>query len=89
MGAAVAISAPLGLELLLPPLVAAGLKGIECYDSGCPPEVTRDLLGLAARHGLVPTGGSDHHGPGCLSVELGEVDVPLSAFDPLKALPRK
>ncbi len=40
-GAAEAISDPLDLELLLPPLVAAGPQGIECYYSGYPPEVTR------------------------------------------------
>jgi predicted metal-dependent phosphoesterase TrpH len=86
IGAAEAISDPLDLEAMLPELVAAGLQGIECYYPGYPPEVTRDLLGLAVRYGLIATGGSDYHGPQRLDTELGEVEVPVGLVDQLKAL---
>jgi predicted metal-dependent phosphoesterase TrpH len=86
IGAAEAISDPLDLEAMLPELVTAGLQGIECYYTGYPPEVTRDLLGLAARYGLIATGGSDYHGPQRLNAELGEVEVPASVVDQLKML---
>ncbi len=88
-GSAEAISDPLDSEAVLPELVAAGLQGIECYYSGYSPEVTRDLLGVAARYGLIATGGSDYHGPHRLNVELGEVEVPPSAVEQLKALAGK
>jgi len=83
-GAAEVISEPLDLEPLLDELTAAGLVGIEAYYPGYPPEVTRDLLGLAAKYGLVATGGSDYHGPNQGHGELGSVEVPVEVVEQLK-----
>lgn len=65
-----------GLEVLLPLLVRAGLAGIECYYDTHTPEYTEHCLAWATRHGLVPTGGSDFHGRGEHGAELGGVPVP-------------
>lgn len=64
------------LDALLPMLVAAGLAGIECHYPEHTAEQRAHYLGLAARHDLVPTGGSDFHGRGEHGAEVGTVDVP-------------
>jgi len=53
-----------GLDELLPKLVAAGLAGIEAYYGEHTPEMTARYLDSARRLDLVPTGGSDFHGRG-------------------------
>lgn len=53
---------PASLPLLIGELVERGLDGIEIYYPGYSPKVRRGLTGLAARHKLVITGGSDYHG---------------------------
>ena len=64
------------LDELLPQLVTAGLSGIECYYGSHTPAWTAYCLRLAARYGLVPTGGSDFHGRGEHGADLGGVFVP-------------
>ena len=49
------------LETQLAPLVAAGLVGLETYYGGYDAPTVAGLAELAARFGLVPTGGSDYH----------------------------
>jgi predicted metal-dependent phosphoesterase TrpH len=70
-----------GLELgrWLPRLKEAGLEGIEVYYPNYPRRASRQLLALAARHGLLGTGGSDFHG-GFLGNGLGSVAVPWAAW---------
>jgi len=46
----------------LPELVRAGLDGLECFHTKHSPSLTEHYLSLAARHGLLVTGGSDCHG---------------------------
>ncbi len=48
---------------LIPELIDAGLMGIETYYAEHSAAQTRDYLELCRRHDLVPTGGSDYHGP--------------------------
>jgi 3',5'-nucleoside bisphosphate phosphatase len=50
------------LERLLPQLVEQGINGLECYRPRVPPAEADRIAALAARHGLVVTGGSDWHG---------------------------
>ena len=76
------------LESFLPELCAAGLVGLEAYYTGYPPAVTQSLIGLAAKYGLIVTGGSDFHGGGVLQAELGGVHVPWACVERLKALHR-
>jgi predicted metal-dependent phosphoesterase TrpH len=70
----------------IPALSQAGLAGLEVYYYNYPEPEKRFLAGLARKHNLIATGGSDFHGPGVTSTaELGSVDVPWSAFEELRA----
>jgi len=78
----------LGLESLLPRLVAAGLVGIECYYGEHSPSATTKLLALANTHRLIPTGGSDFHGRSEHGTELGGVFVPPESIPALERFRR-
>jgi signal-transduction protein with cAMP-binding, CBS, and nucleotidyltransferase domain/predicted metal-dependent phosphoesterase TrpH/PAS domain-containing protein len=68
------------LERLVSRLKAQGLDGIEAYYSGYSADLSRDLVALAGRHGLLVSAGSDYHGPGLPgSTELA-VDMPLALW---------
>jgi predicted metal-dependent phosphoesterase TrpH len=75
----------IGLEELMPLIVAAGLAGIEAYYGSHPPAMTAACLALARRYGLVPTGGSDFHGRGDHGAPLGGVFVPPETIAALEA----
>lgn len=79
------------LEDLLPRLVESGLVGLEAYYSGYSADTTDYLLGLARKHDLIATGGSDYHGGAKASfdAELGIVAVPYAAAEQLFALHRQ
>ena len=65
---------------LLPSLIDTGLAGIEAYYNGYSDDTVTEILDLASRYGLVPTGGSDFHGlEGGHECQIGEPDVPLEA----------
>ena len=49
------------LEDVLPPLVDAGLKGIEVYAEKYGAEHQRKYMELAERYSLIPGGGTDYH----------------------------
>lgn len=76
---------PLALRDILPALRDAGLGGLECFYPGYAPRVTRWLVGLADHFGLVPTGGSDYHGPWRPYNPLGEAAVPADTVARLEA----
>ncbi len=63
-------------ERVLPELVAAGLEGLECYYGQYDEATVARLLALAARFGLIATGGSDYHGPNMHPTPLGGHAVP-------------
>ena len=74
------------LATLLPELLAAGLAGIECYYGDYDDLRKREYLGLARRHGLVATGGTDFHGTGNHHRRpLGGTHVPPEAVAALEA----
>ena len=75
----------LGLEELLPKLVAVGLAGIEAYYGEHSPEMTARYLRLAGELDLVPTGGSDFHGRGDHGTDLGGVFVPPETIGRLES----
>ncbi|MCA9860578.1 MAG: PHP domain-containing protein [Thermomicrobiales bacterium] len=66
-------------------LAPAGLTGLECYYGEYTPDVRSDLAALAAEFGLIATGGSDFHGKGVKSTDLGGVVVPPEAVEALRA----
>jgi predicted metal-dependent phosphoesterase TrpH len=87
---------PHSLELAPPALTAAvgelrnlGLVGMECLYGRYSPEDRNGLVQLAVEHGLVATGGSDHHGTYkpdlAVGVGRGDLDVPDTALAELRA----
>jgi predicted metal-dependent phosphoesterase TrpH len=74
-----------GLDDLLPKLVAAGLAGIEAYYGEHSPEMTARCLDRARVFDLVPTGGSDFHGRGEHGTDLGGVFVPPETIERLES----
>jgi hypothetical protein len=77
-------------EALVIKLKAAGLVGIEAYYKDNTAAETEATLGLAAKYGLIATGGSDFHGiADSNDAMLGSVDVPLEAAQRLIALADK
>jgi 3',5'-nucleoside bisphosphate phosphatase len=74
-----------GLDEVLPKLVAAGLAGIEAYYGAHSPEMTARCLDRAREFALVPTGGSDFHGRGEHGVDLGGVFVPPETIEHLES----
>lgn len=78
---------PTGLERVVGELADLGFAGIEATYGGYAPEDRAGLAAVADRHGLVATGGSDHHGAykPHLSVGVGRGDlaVPDEALDAL------
>jgi len=74
-----------GLDDLLPKLVAAGLAGIEAYYGSHSPEMTSRCLARARDFDLVPTGGSDFHGRGEHGADLGGVFIPPETIEHLES----
>lgn len=78
------VGAPELEERLLPALVEAGMLGLECHYGTYDDATVRHLLSLAARYNLIPTGGSDYHGPNMHPTPLGGHPVPPEAVDQLR-----
>jgi 3',5'-nucleoside bisphosphate phosphatase len=80
------------LDTLLPELVAAGLQGLEVIHPHHTPRDRRRLEEFCDRYDLIPTGGSDYHGPSPTpkgsqeSVPLNGLGVPWAWLQGLKAL---
>jgi predicted metal-dependent phosphoesterase TrpH len=70
----------------LPELRAAGLVGLETYYGPYTSEQEQSLLALANEFDLIPTGGTDFHGPGIHPTPLGGRFVPPASVERLKAL---
>ena len=69
----------------IPEFVSYGLRGVEVYYPHHSPEEVEMLLGLCRDYGLLPTGGSDFHGPSVSEgVALGSVYVPLECVERLR-----
>jgi predicted metal-dependent phosphoesterase TrpH len=69
----------------LPGLREAGMVGLETYYGPYTPENERALRALADEYDLIPTGGTDFHGPGIHPTPLGGRHVPYEAVERLKA----
>jgi predicted metal-dependent phosphoesterase TrpH len=70
------VAAIANLEARLMVLCEAGLVGLEVYYPGHTAVMMDQLLALARRFDLIPSGGSDYHGPMPEKVDLGSVYVP-------------
>ena len=74
------------LDRLVPELAAAGLDAIETFYTGYTADQRAEILGIAERLDLIPTGGSDFHGGGILTqAELGAISVPSESLARLEA----
>ena len=71
-------------ETVLPTLVQVGLLGLECYYGQYDDETVARLLALASQHDLIPTGGSDYHGPNIHPTPLGGRWVPPDTAEHLR-----
>ncbi len=75
------------VEATIIELKAAGLVGMEVYYAGYAFEEMSPLLGLAYKHGLIATGGTDYHGiENNAETMMGGIDVPVKAVDQLTRL---
>jgi len=64
--------------------MAQGLAGIEVYYNGYDAITIEHLLGVARRHNLIVTGGTDFHGLRQGDQDLGGVYVPRKVVRRLK-----
>ncbi len=69
---------------LLGELTTQGLDGIEVRHPRHPPRRERSLLELCERLGLLPSGGSDFHGPGRGDTRLGQHRIPIQWSERLR-----
>lgn len=80
---------PAGIPALestvLPAMVAAGMMALECYYGEYDQATVGHLLDLARQYHLIPTGGSDYHGPNMHPTPLGGRAVPGETADRLRA----
>ncbi len=74
------------LRSWLPRLCEVGMVGLETYYGQYTEETVSELRTLADEYHLVPTGGSDFHGPGIHPTALGGHAVPYESVERLKAL---
>jgi predicted metal-dependent phosphoesterase TrpH len=71
---------------LIPGMVDAGLAAVEAFHSEHDTWATEHYVSLAARYGLVVSGGSDYHGePERRRMAFGTVGLPHHCFEQLKA----
>ncbi|MBE0479616.1 MAG: PHP domain-containing protein [Dehalococcoidia bacterium] len=78
------------LESLLSELKSAGLVGLEVHYARYTADTIQRLLALAARHDLIPTGGSDYHGlDNTVGVEIGTVGPPQESVERLLAVSKQ
>ncbi len=79
---------PAALDATIADLARAGFGGLEAIYSRYTPEERRTLTALARRHGLVATGGSDHHGTFkpdlTVGTGAGDLRVPDRVLDELR-----
>ncbi len=68
----------------LPDLCEAGMVGLETYYGQYTTEDEHKLLALAHDYHLIPTGGTDFHGPGIHPTPLGGRFVPFEAVERLR-----
>jgi 3',5'-nucleoside bisphosphate phosphatase len=68
-------------------LAAAGLQAVECHYPDATLEITEHLLRWTRQRGLIPTGGTDYHGPGKAPfAPLGALTVDQDVLEWLRAL---
>lgn len=72
------------MDALIPGFAAAGMGGLEVYYPYCSETVTRYYEGLASKHHLMMTGGSDAHGEAKKHTFIGKIKIPYELVEKLK-----
>ncbi|MBI4309737.1 MAG: PHP domain-containing protein [Candidatus Omnitrophica bacterium] len=70
---------------LISRLAKAGLDGLEVYYPNCSDTVTAFYEGLAKKHKLLPTGGSDAHGKAKPYTHVGKTSIDYALVERMKA----
>jgi predicted metal-dependent phosphoesterase TrpH len=76
------------LDRFVADLAAHGLRGLETYYGTYDAATEQRLLAVCQRFDLIPTGGSDYHGPGIHPTPLGGRFVPPQTLDRLRLAAR-
>ncbi len=71
---------------LIPSFVEAGLNGIEVYYPNYSGNTIRHYEGIAKKHNLAVTGGSDAHGKAKTNTYIGKIKIPYELVVKLKNL---
>ena len=72
---------------MIPQLVDAGMQGIEVYHTDHSSAQARRYLQIAEKYNLIPTGGSDSHGPNMIkTIPVGHITVGMEVVRRLKEL---
>jgi hypothetical protein len=71
-------------DQVIPPMVKAGMDGIECFHSKHSASTAEHYMALAQRHRLLVTGGSDCHGLNKGKPLIGSVRLPWEYVERLK-----
>lgn len=69
---------------IIPSLVRAGMGGLEVYYPNCSEAVINHYAGLARKHNLIMTGGSDAHGKIKSHTYIGKKQIPYEVVEQLK-----
>jgi predicted metal-dependent phosphoesterase TrpH len=65
-------------------IIEDGIMGLEVYYPEHSPQMVNLYLGLAKKHNLLVTGGSDCHGAAKTEVKIGSVKIPYELVEKLK-----
>lgn len=72
------------IDEMIPELVRAGLDGIEVYYPNTTKTVIKFYEGIAKKHGLLMTGGSDAHGDAKRNTYIGKMSIPYELIEKMK-----
>lgn len=73
-----------GVDELIPSFVAAGLDGLEVIYPNVSQTVQDFYQGIANKHGMLITGGSDAHGETKKHIYIGKIQAPYEIVDALR-----
>lgn len=72
------------VDEIIPQMVDAGLAGLEVHYPHTPKEIFNHYVGLAKKHNLLITGGSDAHGDAKKHTYVGKMKIPYALVEALK-----
>lgn len=72
------------VDELIPGFVQGGLGGIEVYYPNCSNNIIHFYEGIAQKHGLAVTGGSDAHGEAKRHTFIGRIKIPYELVEKLR-----